>query len=89
MTGLVVASVLAAAAVGVTGDFTAYPGYRNRPAPSPVEAAIARGPITELIIRCPRGTAIISYSSVEGVFCTPRDGCFSKFGRAWERSCSR
>jgi hypothetical protein len=79
----------------VTANFTAYPSYGDKGIATPrgaerhprVEASIDRGPITELIVRCPTGTAIISYSKVERRFCTPRLVCHRDLGRVVAQSC--
>ena len=85
------ALVLAAssAAVGVTGDFSSYAGF-TRPTPAyGVEAVVGRGPIAEVIVRCPRGTAIVSFSKIENVFCTPKDGCHRNLHPAAMLACGR
>jgi len=62
-------------AVGPTGDITFYPAYSGQIVRAGVEAIVERGPIAELIINCRPGSAIISYSKIERVFCTPSQGC--------------
>jgi len=70
------------AAAILTVNFTAYPGIGDRNIASPppanaearIEATIDRGPIVE-ILRCPGGSAIISYSKIERLYCTPRIAC--------------
>lgn len=59
-------------------SYTAYPGFGDvrPPAPAPtarsrVEAMTDKGPIVEMIVRCRAGTAILSYSKIERVFCSP------------------
>lgn len=57
--------------------------------PSRVEAQIDRGPIVELILRCRGGgTAIISYSKVERLYCGPRGGCGPQLAPIVGRTCS-
>ncbi|MGE3915242.1 MAG: hypothetical protein AB7F78_06030 [Hyphomicrobiaceae bacterium] len=70
------------AAILVASSLTLYPGAGDRPLTVPgigdgprVEALIDKGPIVELVVACPRGTAILSYSKVEGLFCGPAKGC--------------
>jgi len=80
--------VLAATAASMT----TYPGYlRQHPAgagaTARVEAIVHRGPISELIVRCPRGTAIISYSKMERLYCIPRGGCGASLDEAVRRAC--
>lgn len=71
---------LAAAAVVIW-----YPGFA-RPG-EVVETVIDRGPILELVVRCPVGTAIITYSKLERVYCSPRGGCSQELGRIVEDVC--
>ena len=67
----------------LTANFTAYPGFGHKGTPTPrkaerdqrVEATIDKGPIVEMIVRCGAGTAIISYSKVEHLFCGPKHDC--------------
>lgn len=62
---------------------TFYPGYGDRGVVKPstieshprVEATRDLGPILELIIRCQSGSAIISYSKVERLYCRPKGRC--------------
>ncbi len=81
-----------ALATGVTGTggasgLTDYPAFRQPGAQ--VEAIIDRGPIQELIIKCGDGTAIISFSKVEGRFCTPRLHCDPSLRKIVARTCGR
>lgn len=46
----------------------------GRPLPR-IEAITDRGPILEMIVQCRKGTAIMSYSKIENVYCGPRGGC--------------
>lgn len=79
----------------VAANFSAYPGYGDKGIATPrgvernarIEATVDRGPIAELIVRCPKGTAIISYSKVERLFCTPRHVCDRDLGRIVTKSC--
>jgi hypothetical protein len=83
------------ASVLLTANFTAYPGFGDRGITTPrkaerdarVEATIDRGPIVELIVRCPSGTAIISYSKVERLFCGPKQSCGRQIGRVLSQAC--
>jgi hypothetical protein len=52
-----------------------------------VEAAIDRGPIVEIIVRCSPGTAILSYSKVERLYCTPKHQCDRSMAITTARSC--
>jgi hypothetical protein len=79
----------------LTANFTAYPGFGDRGIATPrkaeqsgrVEATIDRGPIVELIVRCQSGTAIISYSKVERLFCSPKHSCNRQIGRVMTEAC--
>lgn len=79
----------------VAANFTAYPDFGDKGIATPrgvernlrIEATIDRGPIAELIVRCPKGTAIISYSKVERLFCSPRHVCDRDLGRVVAKSC--
>jgi hypothetical protein len=79
----------------VAANFTAYPSYGDQGIATPrgveqyprIEASIDRGPIAELIVRCPKGTAIISYSKVERLFCSPRHVCDRDLGRVVAKPC--
>ena len=72
-------SILAAA------GFTDYPGFVSPTAR--IEAIVDRGPIQELIVKCPHGTAIISYSKVEKLFCGPTGGCSGQLPAIVQRAC--
>ncbi len=88
-------SVLALAFL--TANFTAYPGFGDRGIATPrkaerdarVEATTDKGPIVELIIRCPQGTAIISYSKLERLYCGPKSTCNRQIGYVADHACHR
>ena len=77
--------MLATLASAVTGIITIYSGP-NAP-DARIEATTDRGPIIELIVRCPKGTAIISYSKMERLFCDPRLVCGADKDAVIRRSC--
>ena len=52
-----------------------------------VEAVVDRGPIQELIVRCPAGKAILSYSKVERLFCGRGAGCGRDLPTVVQRVC--
>jgi hypothetical protein len=52
-----------------------------------VEAATDRGPIIEIIVRCPAGVAILSYSKVERLYCSPSHVCHRSMAETIARSC--
>ncbi len=65
--------------------FTVYSGPKA--ADTRIEAVTDRGPILELIVRCPQGTAIITYSKVERLYCDPRLVCDTTKEPVVTRSC--
>ncbi len=73
------------AAVLLTANFTVYSGPDSPD--ERIEAIIDRGPIQELIVRCQRGTAIISYSKMDRRYCDPRLACDTDKERVIERTC--
>lgn len=57
----------------VASTFTIYaPSSKQLPH---IEALTDRGPIVEMIVRCRVGTAIVSYSKIEKLYCGPRGAC--------------
>ncbi len=80
-------SVISTAVGGVVlaATFTLYPG-KNTP-DARIEAITDRGPIKEMIVRCPVGTAIITYSPVERLFCTPQMHCTADMNSVIARTC--
>ena len=77
--------ISAAAVLAFASTFTIYPGEKSRE--PRIEAMTDRGPIVELIVRCPTGTAIMSYSKLEGLYCTARHTCTSNLGAAIRSGC--
>lgn len=73
------------AAAVLAGHFTHYAPPSN--ALPRVEAVTDRGPMLELIVRCPSGTAIMSYSKLERVYCGPKAGCVTERTAAMRRAC--
>ena len=72
-----------------TGDFTRYPAFSGNGAFYGIEVITDRGLIAELIVRCHGDVAILSYSKVEKLYCTPRDGCFDTLIVARRTACAR
>jgi hypothetical protein len=76
-------------------SYTAYPALGDRSGVQPpaaaaqprIEATTDRGPIVEMIVRCPKGTAIISYSKVERLYCSPKLTCNRNLGTIVARAC--
>lgn len=52
-----------------------------------IEAIVDRGPIIELIIRCSVGTAIITYSKPEALYCGPSGACGGNRDQVIRRAC--
>lgn len=76
------ALVVTAATSGIYSD---YPGLLDRTAL--VEATIDRGPIVEMIVKCPGGTGILSYSKIERRYCSSKHTCFDGLGTAVRDTC--
>lgn len=74
------------ALVANTSTFTIYPGP-NSP-DDRVEAITQRGPIYELIVKCDEGSAILSYSPAERLYCTPGHVCGPDRSAIIARSCA-
>ena len=72
-------------AAAAAGSFVDYPAFLNPG--SRIEAVLDRGPIAELIVKCPGGTGILSYSKVERLYCTPVRGCTPDLKKAINRTC--
>lgn len=78
-------------ALAVITGFSLYPAFGDRgdpPVDPRLEAAIDKGVVYELIVKCDDGSAILSYSKVERLFCTPYHGCTSSFRAAMARACN-
>jgi hypothetical protein len=65
--------------------FNDYPGFLNRDAT--VESIINHGPIDELVIKCAKGWAIVSYSKVDKTYCSPKHACSHDLPLTIRRSC--
>ena len=76
---------LGASALVVASLTTIYPGKAANL--GQIEAVTDRGPILEIIVRCPTGTAIMTYSKIEKVFCTPQIKCSVDRNAVIRRSC--
>ncbi len=66
--------------------YSDYPAFLKRG--GVVEAYTDRGPIVELIVRCPAGTGIVSYSKLEKLYCSSKLDCFSGLKAAVARTCN-
>jgi hypothetical protein len=71
--------------IALAAGFIAYPVFNDSGAT--IEAIIDRGTITEIVVRCWAGTAIIAYSKVEKRYCSPRWKCGKDLDAAIEESC--
>ncbi len=71
---------LAAAAI-----FSDYPAFLKKG--GIIEAYTDRGPIVELIVRCPVGTGIISYSKIDRRYCSSKMYCFDHLRPAVSQTC--
>ncbi len=75
-----------ALAVALASNFTTY-NFDRGPLPR-IEAVTDRGPILELIVHCHSGTAIITYSKIERLYCDPAGGCDADRRSVIARSCN-
>lgn len=79
----------------LTSNFITYPAFGDSltgvrgPMPGRVriEAAIDKGPIIELIVRCPVGTGILSYSKLERLYCSSKQTCDARIAVAISDTC--
>ena len=79
-------ALLATGAGGAAG-LTDYPAFVRPEAR--IEAVIDRGPIQELIVKCGGGTAILSFSKVERLYCDPKLRCHKNLGVVVARTCGK
>ncbi len=80
MNSLLIATATAAVA------FSDFPGaLSNR---STVEAAIDRGLIVELVVRCGSHAGMLTYSKVEKRFCDPALRCHARLADARRATCA-
>lgn len=78
------ATAVLAAATSTT-VFSDYPGFVD--SRSVVEAYTDRGPIIEVIIKCSRGSGILTYSKIERLYCSSRHTCFPSLKAAARDTC--
>lgn len=76
---------LLVAATATTSLFSDYPAFVDTK--SRIEAYVDKGPILELIINCPEGTGIVSYSKIERLYCSSKHDCFASLKSASKRTC--
>jgi hypothetical protein len=79
--------MLKVAALGfvLTSIFSDYPAFLKRG--GVIEAYTDRGPIIELIVRCPVGTGIMSFSKIERLYCSSKWKCTTKLSDAVANTC--
>jgi hypothetical protein len=65
--------------------FRYYPGY-SQPG-GMIEVVHDKGLMLELIVRCPVGVGIITFSRVEGMYCLPNHRCTGDLDTALYRLC--
>jgi hypothetical protein len=62
-----------------TVPYVEYPSFNARPMVNAdrarVEAVTDLGPVQELIVKCSTGTAIVSYSKIDKMFCGAGNQC--------------
>lgn len=79
---MLTAAALYAVLVAIFSD---YPAFSHRD--TEVEAYTDRGPIIELIVRCPAGTGIISYSKIDQRYCSSKFKCSPDMRSAIDNTC--
>lgn len=78
---------MAALMTVLAASFTEYPAFLR---PNVVvEAFTDKGLMVELIVRCPVGTGILTYSKVERAYCSSRHACFGALPAAVDHTCGR
>ena len=84
-----------------TAGFTTSPGFGDKVAPAAplapaptqmqqglkIEAIVDKGPTVEMIIRCGPNSAIVSYSKIEKLYCSPKLACDPLLARMLETTC--
>lgn len=79
--------LLTLVATAATGAFTFYPGFTDQQSTMRIEAYTDRGPIYELIVKCPNGTGVMSYAKGDRLYCVPDGTCLRSLQRAMSRTC--
>ena len=68
-------------------------GARRAPKADPdharVEVLSDKGLIVEMVVSCPKGVAMVSFSKVERLFCGPDHTCARDLGDVVRKSCAR
>lgn len=55
--------------------------------PPRIDAAIDRGLFVDIIVKCSDGTAIMSFSKIERIFCSPKGQCSTRHDAVIENAC--
>jgi hypothetical protein len=76
---------LAVAGFMLTAIYSDYPAFLKRA--GVIEAYTDRGPIVEMIVRCPVGTGIMSYSKLERRYCSSKFKCSTTLTSAVTDTC--
>jgi hypothetical protein len=76
---------VAAIGLALAAIYSDYPAFLKRS--GVVEAYTDRGPIVEMIVRCPQGTGIISYSRIDNRYCSSKMHCFDRLNAAVAETC--
>ncbi len=74
-----------AVALGFAAIFSDYPVFLK--SAGVVEAYTDLGLIVEMIVKCPKGTGILSYSKIDKRFCSSKHACFRKLQPAVADTC--
>lgn len=88
---LISLTLIASIAPAFAGNFSIYPGFRDRNAT--VEMATDKGLIIEVVLRCERTKSgkvkagIMTYSKVERLYCSSKNRCFRDADAAFEDTC--
>lgn len=69
----------------IAAGFTAYPAFTQPRAV--IETLTDKGLIVEMIVKCPDGAGIITYSKVEQRYCTPDFACYGTVKPAIRHLC--
>lgn len=69
----------------LVAEFTFYPAFTERRAV--VETIIDKGLVAELIVACPEGPGILTYSKVDKLYCGPDHTCGPDLNAAVRRLC--
>lgn len=85
MSPLATALIAFTAATTSTTIYSDYPGFVDTRAT--VEAYVDRGPILELIVKCPVGTGMLTYSKIEHRYCSSKLACFASLKSAIRETC--